>query len=100
MFYVRIIDGRREEFRQYLQERGVDTGIHWQPAHWFTMFRDCRKGDLSVTDRVGKEIVSLPFHSNMNEATQTRVIEMVRSYFAGKSSTCVSWRGAAHDYDH
>jgi dTDP-4-amino-4,6-dideoxygalactose transaminase len=100
MFYVRIIDGRREEFRQYLQERGVDTGIHWQPAHWFTMFRDCRKGDLSVTDRVGKEIVSLPFHSNMNAATQTRVIEMVRSYFAGKSSTCVSWRGAAHDYDH
>jgi hypothetical protein len=53
LYYVRVEAGRRDSFRQHLAERGIDTGIHWQPGHWFTLFKDCRRGDLSVTERVG-----------------------------------------------
>ncbi len=81
MFYVRVLNGRRDEFRSYLSTHGVDTGIHWQPAHWFTLFRNCRRGDLATTETVGREIVSLPFHSNMSPVAQTRVIELVQAFF-------------------
>jgi dTDP-4-amino-4,6-dideoxygalactose transaminase len=80
IFYVRVRDGRREELRAHLKERGVDTGIHWQPGHRFSLFKDCRRGDLSVTELVGREILSIPFHSAMDRTAQDRVIDALRSF--------------------
>jgi dTDP-4-amino-4,6-dideoxygalactose transaminase len=84
LYYVRVPPDRRDEFRRHLLEQGIDTGIHWQPGHWFTLFKDCRRGDLSVTERVGHEIVSLPLHSGMARQIQDRVIEAVKSFFAAR----------------
>jgi len=81
LYYVRVPAHRRDDFRKHLLDRGVDTGIHWQPGHWFTLFQDCRRGDLSVTEQVGNEIVSLPLHSNMRRETQNRVVDAVKSFF-------------------
>jgi dTDP-4-amino-4,6-dideoxygalactose transaminase len=82
LYYLRVTDGRRDEFRKYLFAQGVDTGIHWQPGHWFSLFKNCRRGDLSVTERIGNEIVSLPLHSDMTRETQDRVVTAVKSFFA------------------
>jgi dTDP-4-amino-4,6-dideoxygalactose transaminase len=81
LYYVRVPAERRDGFRDHLAERGVDTGVHWQPGHWFTLLRDCRRGDLSVTERVGEEIVSLPLRSEADAATVDRVVSAVRSFF-------------------
>lgn len=81
LYYVRVPGGRREALRAHLAERGVDTGIHWQPGHWFTLFKGCRRGDLSVTDRVGHEVLSLPLHSMMETATLDRVAGAIGDFF-------------------
>lgn len=81
LYYIRVAAEDREPLREHLRERGIDTGIHWQPGHWFTLFKQCRRGDLSVTDRVGNEILSLPLHSCMARETQERVADGVASYF-------------------
>jgi dTDP-4-amino-4,6-dideoxygalactose transaminase len=80
LFVVRVREGRREALRAHLKERGVDTGIHWQPGHGFSLFKACRRGDLAVTERAGTEILTLPFHSVMARATQDRVIDALRSF--------------------
>jgi dTDP-4-amino-4,6-dideoxygalactose transaminase len=82
LYYIRVPAQRRHGLREFLGERGIDTGIHWQPGHWFTLLKDCRRGDLSVTERVGHEIVSLPLHSKMSDATLDRVIDGVCTFFA------------------
>jgi dTDP-4-amino-4,6-dideoxygalactose transaminase len=82
LYYVRVEGDRRDAFRRHLAERGIDTGIHWQPGHWFQLFRDCRRGELPVTERVGREIVSLPLHSKMAASTLDRVCEAVLAFFA------------------
>ncbi|MEK6706896.1 MAG: DegT/DnrJ/EryC1/StrS aminotransferase family protein [Bdellovibrionota bacterium] len=84
LYYIRVPEAQRDALRAYLRERGIDTGIHWQPGHWFTLLKDCRKGDLSVTDRVGKEILSLPLHSCMALRDQERVVSCVLSFFGEK----------------
>jgi dTDP-4-amino-4,6-dideoxygalactose transaminase len=66
IYYVRVKNGRRQELIAALQERGIDTGIHWIPGHNFTFLKDCRRADLSVTDRIGDEILSIPLHSYMD----------------------------------
>ncbi len=81
LYYVRVDGARRDEFRTFLRERGVDTGIHWQPGHWFTLLENCRRGNLDVTERVGREVVSLPLHSAMERESLDRVIEGVRAFW-------------------
>jgi dTDP-4-amino-4,6-dideoxygalactose transaminase len=81
LYYIRVPASARDALRTFLTERGVDNGIHWQPGHWFTLLKNCRRGDLSVTDRVGKEILSLPFHSCMAQSDMDRVIESIQEFF-------------------
>lgn len=80
LYYVRVPAERRDHLRAFLRERGIDTGIHWQPGHWFTLLKNCRRGDLCVTERVGHEILSLPLHSKMSDAALDRVIDGVRAF--------------------
>ena len=82
LYYIRVPAAAREPLRGHLRDQGVDTGIHWQPGHTFTLLRDCRRGDLAVTDLVASEILSLPLHSFMSTETLDRVADAVESFFA------------------
>ncbi|MFN2606506.1 MAG: DegT/DnrJ/EryC1/StrS family aminotransferase [Acidimicrobiales bacterium] len=82
LYYVRVAAERRDAFRDHLARLGVDTGIHWTPAHTMTLFESCRRGCLDVTERAAAEVVSLPLHSAMPEAVVDRVCEAAASFFA------------------
>jgi dTDP-4-amino-4,6-dideoxygalactose transaminase len=81
LYYVRVPAQRRNSFRAYLKERGIDTGIHWQPGHWFTLLKPFDRGGLEVTERVGHEIVSLPLHSKMPQPALDRIVQATRCFF-------------------
>ena len=81
LYYIRVPADRRDGLRAHLTAHGVDTGIHWQPGHHFTLLAGCRRGDLSVTDRVAGEILSLPLHSCMAGEAVERVVDGVRRFF-------------------
>ena len=82
LYYIRVPAARRDALRAHLRESGVDTGIHWQPGHTFSLFANCRHGDLSVTDRASKEVLSLPLHSKMSHETVSAVVDSIESFFA------------------
>jgi dTDP-4-amino-4,6-dideoxygalactose transaminase len=81
LYYVRVPASCREAFRDHLAACRVDTGIHWQPGHWFSLFKDCPAGDLSVTETAARQIVSLPLHACMDPQDCDRVIDAVREFF-------------------
>lgn len=81
IYYLRVPVGEREAFMAFLRSQGVDTGVHWQPGHSFALFAGCRHGDLSVTERVAEEIVTIPLHSEMAEADMVQVADAVVAYF-------------------
>jgi dTDP-4-amino-4,6-dideoxygalactose transaminase len=81
LYYVRVPADKRDAFRELLRKKGIETGIHWQPGHWFTLFKNCRRGDLSVTDKIAREIVTLPLHPCMSKETLDRIIEAIFSFF-------------------
>ncbi|MGJ8527844.1 DegT/DnrJ/EryC1/StrS family aminotransferase [Maritalea sp.] len=84
LYYIRVQKDDRDQLRDYLKERGIDTGIHWQPGHWFSLWKDCRKGDLSVTDQVGDEVLSLPLHSMMEMETVDQVCDAICDFFTNE----------------
>lgn len=82
LYYVRVPAEARNELRTHLRDAGVDTGIHWQPGHWYSLFEHCRRGDLGVTDQVGNEVLSLPLHSGMASETVDLVCDEIADFFA------------------
>ena len=83
LYYIRVPAAHRNTLRDFLKTNGVDTGIHWQPGHWFSLWKNCKAGDLSTTDRVGHEILSLPLHSCMPDHEVDEVCRQIYSYFSG-----------------
>lgn len=81
IFYVRVPAEERDQFRTYMHEHGVDTGVHWMPGHSFKLLDGCRRDALTATRKAAAEIVSLPLHSCMAEAAQAKVADTVLGYF-------------------
>jgi len=81
LYYIRVPADKREALRDYLQEQKIDTGIHWQPGHWFKLFIDSKMGDLSVTNMIGREIISLPLHSKMLTKDVRYIAKKINNYF-------------------
>lgn len=82
LYYILVPETKRDFLRIYLKDNGIDTGIHWQPGHWFSLFKDCRKGDLSITDKVGNQILSLPLNSNIAYSDLKRVTNSIEEFFS------------------
>jgi dTDP-4-amino-4,6-dideoxygalactose transaminase len=81
LYYIRVPADHRQPLRDHLKRNGIDTGIHWQPGHWFSLFKDARRDDMSVTDRVGNEVLSIPLNSTITDEEVTLICENIRSYF-------------------
>lgn len=81
LYYIRVSRDHRDGLRKYLRENGVDSGIHWQPGHQFSLWKSCRSGDLSVTNRVGEEILSLPLYSKISMSDIDEVAYKIHQYF-------------------
>ena len=71
-----------QDLIEFLKQRGVPTGIHFLGAHEFSLYRNARRGDLSVTDRVVREELTLPLWSYMDEPVLDRVAGAIREFFA------------------
>jgi len=71
---------RRDELREALAERGIGTGIHYPvPIHRMPAYAALAggDGDLSVSEALAAEIVSLPMYPELPEHDARRVVEAV-----------------------
>lgn len=80
IYSLRVLSGKRSSFIEHLSRKGVDAGIHFVPVHKHTAFAGARRGDMTVTDRIVEEVVTLPLHSNMRRDRVERVIDAVVSF--------------------
>ena len=82
IYSVRVLSGRRSALMEHLRARGIDCGIHFIPVHRHAYFASARRGDMTVTERIVDEVLTLPLHSCMREEVVERVIEGVSSFFS------------------
>ena len=81
LYYIRVVNGKRQELRDFLKFHGVDTGIHWQPGHSFSLFKNVKRGDLTVTDEIALQILSLPLHSKMPDGDIISICKLINEFF-------------------
>jgi dTDP-4-amino-4,6-dideoxygalactose transaminase len=79
IFTIVLDDGAdRSAFRDVLRERGVQTSVHYPPAHHFSIHAE-NAPDLPVTDGYAARTVTLPLFAHMSFAQQNQVIDAVGS---------------------
>jgi dTDP-4-amino-4,6-dideoxygalactose transaminase len=82
IYFIRVPDGdTRAALVAHMTERGIHTGVHFQGAHEFSYYADTRRSDLSVTERIASQQLTLPLHSFMEEETLERVVDSVATFF-------------------
>jgi dTDP-4-amino-4,6-dideoxygalactose transaminase len=80
-YTIRLPAGERDPFAAALREQGIPTAQYYpKPTHRQTAYRDypLADGGLPVTDRLAEEVISLPMHAYLDEATQDRIVKAVR----------------------
>jgi dTDP-4-amino-4,6-dideoxygalactose transaminase len=80
IYSLRVKNGKREKLIAHLQSKSIDAGIHFLPVHHHSFFASAKRGDMSVTDKVAGEVLTLPLHSNMKPEYIDRVISAVSGF--------------------
>jgi len=81
IYYLRMIEGEREKLQEYLIDRNIDTGINFMPVHHKAHFKNSKRGDMEITDKVSSEIFHIPLHSHMKMDFVDRIIDGITSFF-------------------
>ena len=79
-YVVRVLHGR-DELLQYLRSSGVEAGTQYTPLHHFTLLAGARRGDLSVSEEAGAQVLSLPLFPDLQDTEAAHIISAVRSFF-------------------
>ncbi|MBL8590350.1 MAG: DegT/DnrJ/EryC1/StrS aminotransferase family protein, partial [Methylobacteriaceae bacterium] len=77
-YTIRVAAERRDAFMQAMKARGVPTNVYYpRPLHRQTAYArfPVAGNGLPVSERVAQEVVSLPMHPYLDEATQALVID-------------------------
>lgn len=84
LYVVRIKNGSRDDFRKYLQEHGIETGIHYPIAlsklkvttEQLKIVTNCYEAELAAA-----EVVSLPLYPELTEQMQDYICHHIISFF-------------------
>jgi dTDP-4-amino-4,6-dideoxygalactose transaminase len=79
-----IRTSQRDKLRNYLQQQGIETGIHYPvPPHLQQAYKHLgyTKGDFSVTEEICETALSLPMYYGLTEEEATYVCDKVKGFF-------------------
>lgn len=79
-FTVKVKDGKRDVLKQYLTDKGIPTmiyypiSVHLQPAYRSLGYQE---GDFPISERLCKEVLSLPMHTELTEDQLQYICETI-----------------------
>lgn len=68
----------RKKFMSKMLEVGIETGIHYRPIHTMSYYK--KDLVLPITEKAGKEIVTLPIHPNLKTDDIEYIIKNVNKF--------------------
>jgi dTDP-4-amino-4,6-dideoxygalactose transaminase len=87
----------RDAVRAALAQQGVQTSLHYPPAHRFSIYSG-GASELPLTDEYARRAVTLPLFAHMTAEQQRQVVDALRDALAadacipGSGPNSVAWR--------
>lgn len=83
-YTLRVLNGKRDALRLFLEERGVPSMIYYPlPLHFQKAFESNRypKGSMPISELLSNEVLSLPMHTEMTAEEMEFIVNNVKSFF-------------------
>lgn len=83
LFVVRT--KQRDRLLQHLHDRGIYAGLHYpDPVHLTPAYSSPRfpKGSMPISEKLAREVISLPIYPELTEEQQDRIVEAVGEFFS------------------
>ena len=78
-FYLLLINVKNsDKIKKKFKQNGIETGIHYRPIHTMSMYKNKKK--LPITEKAGKQIISLPTHPNLTNSDVTEIISKINKF--------------------
>ncbi len=80
-YTIRLAPGTRDGLAAELRQQGIPTTVYYpRPLHRQEAYRHYPvvDGGVPVSDRLAEEVLSLPMHAYLDEATQDRIVDALR----------------------
>ena len=78
---IRVPAEKRDGLKQYLNDNGVGTGMHYRPNHLLSLFAGNQdNATLKHTDEVYEKLITLPLHADMVEEDVIYICQLIKDY--------------------
>ncbi len=81
-YVMRITNGRRDDLMKYLAEKEIPHNVYYPVPLYkqkaFASFTDVR--ELPVTEKLCKEVIALPIHTEMTQEIMDHIVSVVKSF--------------------
>lgn len=67
----------RDAFRNYLADQGIQTSVHYPPAHRFKIYQPCKQS-LPVTEFVADHEVTLPMYGTLTDEEISYICDTIK----------------------
>jgi len=84
LYTIRVPSHLKNELMTYLAEKGIMTKIYFSPVHLTTFYRrkfGFKEGELPVTEKISKEVLSLPIYPTLTDDEINYIIESIGEFF-------------------
>ncbi|MDD3725010.1 MAG: DegT/DnrJ/EryC1/StrS family aminotransferase, partial [Bacteroidales bacterium] len=84
-YTLKVLNNKRDELREYLDKNGITSMIYYPiPLNRQEAFTGIASmaGDMSVSDKLSSEVLSLPIHTEMNLKTIHYISTKIREFFS------------------
>ena len=80
--YFVIRTEKRDELQSFLDKNGIETIIHYPiPIHKQRAYKEYNSISLPVSEKVARQVLSLPIHPYMEDIEIRYVIEYIKKFF-------------------
>jgi perosamine synthetase len=82
-YAIKINNGKRDEVLEYLMKNDIQVSVHFDPAIHDQVFyakKKYRHGDLSNTESLAKNSISLPIHPGITKKEIKFVVDTIKSF--------------------
>jgi dTDP-4-amino-4,6-dideoxygalactose transaminase len=80
MYVIRVKNNKRNELKEFLMSRDIETGISYIPCNHFSICN--AKINLPVTEEIYEEILCLPIHCKLHLEDIKIVTDAIHEFFA------------------
>jgi dTDP-4-amino-4,6-dideoxygalactose transaminase len=81
LFVVRVKNKKRDNFLNYLKKNHIYAGIHYPiPNHLQKPFRKYHNTKLPITEKISKEIVSIPNYPLLSNRQINKIIRVINQF--------------------